>query len=67
MRSENNAKAMVAGITTMVDKTKTMVGDPLPLAKRQKLWRDHETVGEETKPIGEAFPDMVGDDSYLIE
>jgi hypothetical protein len=37
------------------------------LAKRQKLWRDHETVGGETKPIGEAFPTMVGDDSYLIE
>jgi hypothetical protein len=37
------------------------------LAKSQKHWRRHEAVGGETKPIGEALPTIVEDDSYLIE
>jgi hypothetical protein len=41
--------------------------DVLPLAKRQNNRQRHADDCLETKTISEAFPTMVGDDSYLIE
>jgi hypothetical protein len=35
-----DAKGILAGITTMVDETKTMVEDALPLAKKQRPWSE---------------------------
>jgi len=35
-RAIADAKTMLAGINTMGDETKTMAGDSLPLAKKQR-------------------------------
>jgi hypothetical protein len=48
-------------------KAKNIDEDALTLAKRQKHRRRRKAVGGETKPIGEALPTMVENNSYLIE
>jgi hypothetical protein len=49
------------------EETKTLAKTQIPSAKRQKHWRRHVADGGKTKPISEASPTMVGDDSYLID
>jgi hypothetical protein len=54
-----SSKAIVAGITIMVDETKTIVEAALPLAKEQRQWsktrnrwRRDKNISEDTIPVG---------------
>jgi hypothetical protein len=51
----------------MGEEPKTLAKTQCRWEKSQKHWRRHDADGGKTKPIGEALPTMVGDDSYLID